>query len=446
MDVVIRSCAGLDVHKETVVVCLRTNSESGQVRKAVRTYRTTTQDLSRLADWLVNEGVTCVAMESTGVYWKPIFNVFEDRPFRVMLCNAQHVKQVPGRKTDVKDCEWIADLLQHGLLKASFVPARHLRELRDLTRHRTKLSDQQTAVVNRIHKTLEDANIKLSSVATDILGVSGRAMIEALIRGVTSPAELANLARSRLRGKMPELQEAMEGRVREHHRFMLERLWTQLRFLEDETALLDKRVEQVMKEADAQEAAPKPEPPSPGGGGGEGESDPVKPAVPTFRKAIEILETLPGIRQRAAENILAEIGTDMSQFPLAKNLASWAGVCPGNNESGGKKRSGATRKGNRWLRRALNMAAWGAARTKETYFNAAYRRWAGRRGGKRATVAVGHALLVTIHAMLQKGQPFSDLGPKHFDKLDPARLTRYHVKRLKDLGYRVTIEEEEEAA
>lgn len=444
MDVVHSRCAGLDVHKATVMACLRAYKD-GKTKKVVRTYRTTTKDLTRLADWLANERVTCVAMESTGVYWKPIFNVLEEHPYEVMLCNARHVKQVPGRKTDVKDCEWIAQLLQHGLLTGSFVPPRHQRDLRDLTRHRTKLTDQRTAVANRIHKLLEDANIKLSSVATDVLGVSGRAMIEAMIDGEEDPKILADLARSTLRGKIPELEVALEGRVRTHHRFMLERLYGQVRFLEAEIEVLDGRIADVMARADAERAPPDPEPPSPGDPG-DPPADPGSdrpsppPEPPSYGRALELLRTVPGIQQRAAETILAEIGTDMRQFSTAGHLASWAGVCPGNNESAGKKRSGSTRKGDRWLRRALTMAAWGASRTKNSYFNAAYRRWAGRRGAKRATVAVAHALLVTTYALLSTGKVYTDLGADHFDKLAPERIRRYHVKRLQALGFAVQLE------
>jgi transposase len=510
MDVVIRRCAGLDIHKKSIAVCVRIVSDSGRVSKTLRTYRTTTRDLSTLATWLVNEGVTHVAMESTGVYWKPIFNIFEDMPFETMLCNAQHVKIVPGRKTDLKDCEWIAQLLQHGLLKASFVPPREIRELRDLTRHRTKLADQKTAVVNRIHKTLEDANIKLSSVASDIVGVSGRAMIEAIIKGEEDPKRLADLAKAQLRGKIPDLELALEGRIQDHHRFMLARLHKQLQYLEDEIDVFDMRVHRVMAEADAKQAALKPAEASPliESVQGEDTSKPVQgedtskpvqgedtsksvqaedtskpvqgedtskagplfesvqgddtsksvqgddtsksvqgddtskaePSPLPFLLGIALLVTIPGVQRRTAENLLAEIGTDMRQFPTAKHLASWAGVCPGNNESAGKRRSGATTKGNRWVRRLLTTSAWSLSRSKATYFSSAYKRLAPRRGKNKALVAIGHSLLVTAYHMLRDATEYSDLGPDHYNKLDPERQTRYYVRRLEALGHKVTIE------
>ena len=361
MDLIHACCAGLDVHKKTVVACVRRVGPDGQVSREVRTFGTMTADLLALADWLDAEGVSHVAMESTGVYWKPVFHLLEGR-FEVLLVNAQHIKQVPGRKTDVKDAEWIAQLLQHGLLAASFVPPPPIRELRDLTRQRPQLVRERAAVANRIQKVLEDANIKLASVATDVLGVSGRAMLAALIGGSDDPAALADLARGRLRGKIPELPQALQGRVTDHHRFLLRMLLEQVEQLEGLIAEYAARIEEV--------AAP-------------------------FAEAAARLETIPGVGAAAAEVIVAEIGTDMTQFPTAGHLASWAGLCPGNNESAGKRRSGKTTKGSQWLRTVLVQVAWAASHTKETIFSATYRRWAKRLGKKKALVALGHKILVT---------------------------------------------------
>src|SRR5947209_4334028 len=299
MDTLYPCCAGLDVHKATVVACVRTATAGGKARREVRTFGTMTADLLALADWLAGAGVTHVAMESTGVYWKPVFHLLEGR-FEILLVNAQHIKQVPGRKTDVKDCEWIAQLLQHGLLRASFVPPQPIRELRELTRQRTQLVGEKSAVANRIQKVLEDANIKLGSVASDVLGVSGRDMLEAIIAGEEAPEKLADLARRRLRSKIPELQLALQGRVTDHHRFLLRLLVEHVNHLESLIAQLGTRIEAVL--------------------------------VP-FAEAAARLDTIPGVDRRAAEIIVAEIGTDMGAFPTADHLASWAGMCPGNNES-----------------------------------------------------------------------------------------------------------------
>jgi transposase len=405
-------CAGLDVHKDTVVACLRRIEPGGKAHKEVRTFGTMTRDLLALSDWLAAAGVTHVAMESTGVYWKPIFNLLEGR-FEVLLVNAQHVKQVPGRKTDVKDCEWIAQLLQHGLLRGSFIPPRPLRELRDLTRQRVQLLAERTAVANRIQKVLEDANIKLASVASDVLGVSGRAMLGALVRGEADPARLAELAKRRLRGKIPQLRSALHGQVTEHHRFLLGLLMDHLRHLEDWVERLSARIEEVMG-----------------------------PLAEQVRR----LTTIPGVETRAAQNILAEIGPDMSPFPTAGHLASWAGVCPGNNQSAGKRRGGQTTRGNRWLRQAVVQSAWAASRSKGTYLSAHYRRLAARRGKKRAALALGHTLLVTIYHMLREGTDYSDLGPDYLDRLQSERLARSLVRRLEGLGHRVILEPREGAA
>jgi transposase len=406
MDTLYPRCAGLDVHKSNVVVCVRCCDRPGKVFEEVRTFSTMTRDLLALSDWLAGHGVTHVAMESTGVYWKPIFNILGDR-FEVILVNAEHIKQVPGRKTDVKDCQWIAQLLQHGLLKASFVPPLPIRELRDLTRQRTQLIQERTAAANRIQKVLEDANVKLAGVATDVLGASGRDMLGALIAGETDPEKLADLARKRLREKIPALRRALQGRVTEHHRFLLRMHLDHVTHLEELIGRLGARIEE---------------------------------ALAPFAGAAERLQTIPGISQRVAETVLAEVGTKMEQFPSADHLASWAGMCPGNNESAGKRRSGRITKGNRWLKRILVQAAWAASHTKGTYLAAQYRRLAKRRGYKRALVAVGHTLLGIIYQVLKRGTTYAELGADFLDRLEPARLTRQLVKRLEALGHKVTLE------
>lgn len=414
MDVLHPCVAGLDVHKQTVVACVRRVGEGGRLWTEVRTFDTATRHLAALRTWLEAEGVTHVAMESTGVFWKPVYNCLEGHFTHVLLVNARDMKQVPGRKTDVKDSEWIAQLLQFGLLRGSFVPARTQRELRDLTRHRTTLVEEHNRVVNRLHKVLQDANIKLSSVASDILGVSGRQMIEALGRGEDDPVVLAEFARRRLRGKIPQLRAALEGQVREHHRFLLRLLLEQLDFLARAIDELTGHITEV--------------------------------AAPPVQAAVALLTTIDGVGQRVAETIAAELGTSMAPFPSHKHCASWAGVCPGNNESAGKRKSGKTSKGNRWLRRALAEAAWAAARTKGTYLAAQFRRIARRRGTRRAIVAVSHTVLVASYHILAKGVPYADLGADHFDRLQPERLTRYHVTKLRSLGYQVTLTPLENAA
>jgi transposase len=413
MDTLYPVCAGLDVHKETVVACLRRTDGGGKARQEVRTFGTMTSQLLELSDWLSAEGVTHVAMESTGVYWKPIWNILEDQ-FEILLVNAQHIKQVPGRKTDVKDAEWIAQLLQHGLLRGSFVPCTPQRELRELTRQRRQLVAAKASVANRIQKVLEDANIKLASVATDVLGVSGRDMLRALVEGRTDPEFLAELARRKLRAKIPQLRLALHGRVTEHHRFLL-------RLLLDELTHLEGLIERVTTRI--QEELPSP-----------------------FVEAVQRLATIPGIDVRAAENILAEIGTDMAQFPSAGHLASWTGMCSGNRESAGKRQSGRTTKGNRWLRTTLVQVAWAASRTKQTYLSAQYRRLASRRGKKRALVALGHTILVIIYHLLKGGSTYEELGPDYLDRLDTERLTRGLVRRLERLGHEVTLKRKEPAA
>jgi transposase len=367
MDIIHACCAGLDVHKKTVVACIRVVGPDGAISREVRTFGTMTGELLALSDWLAAHGVGHIAMESTGVYWKPIFNLLEGS-FKVILVNAHHLKQVPGRKTDVKDAEWIAQLLQYGLLSPSFIPPPNVRELRDLTRQRTQIVRDHSAVANRIQKVLEDANIKLASVASDVLGVSGRAMIRALIDGQDDPDRLADLAKRSLRGKIPALKLALHGRMSEHHRFLLRALMDQVESLEGLIARFGAQIEQRMA-----------------------------PLV----EATQRLRGIPGVGLQAAEVIVAELGTDMTVFPTAGNLSSWAGMCPGNNESAGKKRSGKTTKGSQWLRTTLVQVAWAASHTKETIFSACYHRWAKRLGKKKALIAVAHKILVVIYHLLK---------------------------------------------
>jgi len=407
MDTLYSACAGLDVHKKTVVACVRRRDGGGKTRSQTRTFGTTTAALLELSDWLSRSGVTHVAMESTGVFWKPIWNLLEGQ-FEILLVNAQHIKQVPGRKTDVKDAEWIAQLLQHGLLRGSFVPPTAQRELRELTRQRRKLIQANAAVANRIQKVLEDANIKLSSVATDVLGVSGRAMLEAIVAGEADPTALAERARGRLRRKLPQLEQALRGRVTDHHRFLLRLLLDDLTAREGLIARLSERIRAVM-----------PEP---------------------MQEAMRRLVTIPGVEQRAAEAIVAETGPYLAPFASAPQLASWAGMCPGNHESAGKRKSGKTTKGNHWLREVLVQSAWPASRAKRTYLAAQFRRLAGRRGKKRAAVAVAHSLLVVIFHLLKGKATYQELGADYFDRLDQDRLTRGLVRRLEQLGLKVTLE------
>ena len=412
MDIVYERCAGMDVHKDTVVVCVVRSDAGGRAKKEIKTFGTMTKNLWALATWLAQEGVTHVAMESTGVFWKPIFNILEAQ-FEILLVNARHIKNVPGRKTDVKDCEWIADLLRHGLLKASFVPDRPQRELRDLTRHRVQLTGEHTRTSNRIQKILEDANIKLASVASDVLGTSGRQMIQALLAGNQEPSQMADLARGRMRSKKESLTEALEGHVTEHHRFMLRTLWEHLLFIEKTIATMDARIEEQMR---------------------------------PFEAEIQRLDGITGVDRVVAQALIAEVGVDMSRFATDDHLASWAGICPGNHQSAGKRKSGSTPKANRWLKRALGQAAWAASHSKNTYLSSQFRQIAKRRGKKRATIAVAHTILTAAYHVLRKGVEYHELGADYFDRLHPDRLRQYYVKRLQKLGFQVAISETTTAA
>ena len=407
METVVSRCAGLDVSKDEVVACVRVPDDKGGRRKEVRTFRTFTADLEALADWLASEGVTQVVMEATGQYWKSPWYVLEDRGFDLLLVNARHVKIVPGRKTDVKDAEWLAELLEHGLLRGSFVPPAAIRELRDLTRYRKRLVQAHTAECQRVQKTLEDAGIKLDSVASHVLGVSGRAMLKALVAGERDPQVLAELAKGRLRVKIPDLRRALRGRFGEHHALLVRIALDHVEHLEEAIGTLDEEIDRV---------------------------------TGPFAEARDRLDTITGVGKRAAESIVAEIGVDMGVFPTASHLASWAGSCPGNNVTGGKRRSGKPTKGNRWLGEILIECAWAAARSRDTYLSAQFWRLARRIGKKKAAVAVSHSILVIAWHLLSKGCDYDDLGGDYFVKRDADRQRQQAVSRLEALGFTVTLE------
>jgi transposase len=402
MEVVYERCAGLDVHRDTVVASVITPAG-----RELRTFGTVTDELLALADWLLALGVTHVAMESTGVYWKPIYNLLESTGLELLVVNARHIKAVPGRKTDVRDAEWIADLLRHGLLRGSFIPDRGQRELRELVRYRRRLIEERAREAERLHKTLEGANVKLGAVASNILGASGRAMLTALVEGRDDPEVLAALAKGRLRNKHDRLVAALRGLIGPHQRHLLATQLRHIDFLDAEIVGLSSEIEERMR---------------------------------PFAAALALADSIPGVGQRTAEGILAEIGTDMTRFPTSAHLASWARMCPGTDESAGKRKSGATGAGNVWLRAALVEAAHAAARTKGTYLAAQYRRIAARRGAKRAAVAVGHSILVALHQMLSTGAMYEDLGATWFDERDRRAIVRRSVQRLEGLGYKVTLE------
>jgi transposase len=406
MEVVYQRCCGLDIHKKSVTACVIIAGPQGAAKKDIRIFATMTEDLLLLSDWLMEHEVTHVAMESTGVYWKPVWNVLEGN-FHLLLANARHIKTVPGRKTDVKDCEWIAELLRHGLLRGSFVPERAQRELRELTRYRTSLIEERTAEINRLQKILEGANIKLASVASDIMGKSGRQMLEGLVGGATDATALAELAKGRLREKIPLLERALAGHFGAHQRFLVAQQLAHIDFLDEAIGRVDEEVVERMR---------------------------------PFQADIERLDTIPGVGQRTAEAIVAEIGVDLSRFPTAGHLASWAGMCPGNKESAGKRQSGKTRKGNPALRSMLVEAARAAGRTKDTYLSAQYHRLAARRGSKKAAVAVGHTILVIAYYLLTRQKNYHDLGSHYFDERDHERVTQRLIHRLEVLGHKVTVE------
>ena len=405
MEITFRCCAGVDVHKKFVTVTARVIDEQGTLRLERRRFGTMLADLEALAAWLVSLGVTHVAMESTGVYWKPIYNVLAPH-CAGWVVNASHLAQVPGRKTDVSDADWIAQLMQYGLLERSFIPGEEQRDLRDLTRYRTRLVGERSAEINRLQKILEDANLKLASVASDVRGASSQAMLHALLAGSNDPATLAQLAKGKLRDKLPELEAALTGRVREHHRYMLGEILAHIDELDRRIVALDEHIQSRTQPHQA---------------------------------LIERLDAIPGVDRRTAEVLLAEVGTNVTAFPSAKHLAAWACLCPGNNITGGKRRSGRTRRGQNWLRPALVEAAWAASRTK-TYLGAQYWRLRSRRGEKRAAVAVAHSILTIVYHLLSKPEAvFADLGGDFFLKRDAEQEQRRAVRKLEALGFGVTL-------
>jgi transposase len=412
MQILYPCCCGLDVHTKTVVACL-----IKQGNKQIRTFSTMTDDLLALSDWLTSAGCTHIAIESTGVYWKPVFNLLEGL-LTVILVNARHVKAVPGRKTDVKDCEWLADLLRHGLLKASFIPPLHIRELRELTRYRQTLVKEQTALANRVQKLIESANIKLGQVATDVLGASGRLMLRALADGEQDSFKLAEMARGRLTKKKAELRRALKGQLTSAQRFVLGEL---LKLLDELSAAVERVNEKLRQQVE-------------------------KNTEPFVAEAVTLLETIPGIGRRIAETIVSEIGVDMSRFPTGAHLASWAGMCPGNNESAGKRLSGKTNKGSTYLRDGLIQAAWAATHTKQTYLAAQFKRLVRVKGKKRALIAVGHSIIVIAYHLLKQHKSYQDLGGDYFDRQNVELQRSRLINKLEALGLKVTVEVKESAA
>jgi len=405
MEAIVERCAGLDVHQATVVACLNIGAVGTRPTKQIRTFGTTLSDLEALRDWLTANGCTLAAMESTGIYWVPVHAVLEGH-VELVVGNAQHIKNVPGRKTDVKDCDWISDLARHGLIAKSFAPPRPIRELRDLTRYRSKLVQAASAERNRLLKLLESANVKLASVASDVFGVSGWAMLQALVEGKRTPAEMAQLAQRRMRRKLAELERALHGRLEEHHRFLLGVQMRRIEAMEADVAELDQRLRRKL--------------------------------VP-YRRQMHLLRQIPGVDWVTAATIIAEIGADMTAFASSAHLASWASMCPGSYESAGKRRGGKTRKGNVHLKTALVMAAKAAGKTKGTYLGDKYRRLRARIGASRAGVAIGHKILVIAYRMLTDGADYQDLGPGYLDQLNTRRTAGNLLRRLREMGYHVQL-------
>lgn len=402
MEVVYTHCCGLDVHKKRITACAITPEG-----KEIKTFGTMTEDLLGLADWVTGKGCTCVAMESTGVFWKPVYNVLELRNLKILVVNAKHIKAVPGRKTDVSDAEWIAQLLRHGLLKGSYIPDREQRELRELVGLRKSFIEERSRQVNRLQKVLEGAGIKLSAVVTDITGASGRAMLEAMVKGIEDPQVLSKLAKGRLKNKKEDLVQALRGLVGPHQRMLIDTLLHHIDFLDQQIARLDEEVEERMR---------------------------------PFEHQIKLLDGIPGIGRRNAEVIIACAGVDMSRYPSAAHFSSWSGVAPGNNESAGKRKSACTRKGNPLLRTTLIQSARAAARTRNTYLHEQYHRIAARRGSNRAAVAVAHSIAVIVFHILKTGKPYQDVGADYFVKLRHNKVVHRNIKQLEALGYKVVLE------
>jgi transposase len=405
MEVVYPRCCGIDVHKTFLLACLSVVRPDGQRQKELRRFETMTGDLLLLVDWLQAAGCTHVAMESTGVYWKPVYNLLEGL-FDVVVVNAQHMKAVPGHKTDVKDAEWIADLMQHGLLKASFIPSPQQRELRDLTRYRTTLIQERTRLVNRLHKVLEDANLKLACVISDVMGQTGRSILQALVDGQDDPEQLALLAQGKVKAKREVLVKALCGHIKAHHRFLLKEILAMVQALDLSIKHLDLVIEEILR---------------------------------PFEATIQRLDEVTGLARRGIETILAELGWNMDQFPDAAHAASWVGICPGNYQTGGKRLSGKIRKGNRWVKAVLVQGAHAAGKTN-TYLGEQYRRLRKRRGSKRAAVAVGHSMFVIVYHMLKTGESYHEKGTSYFDELDSQRKQERLVGQLERLGYQVTLQ------
>ncbi|MFZ0711099.1 MAG: IS110 family transposase [Terrimicrobiaceae bacterium] len=398
-------CAGLDVHKRIVVACVLKGAFGEEVTSKVKSFGTTTPELMEMIEWLKSCGATHVAMEATGNYWMPIYNLLEGH-FELVVANAAHMKAVPGRKSDVQDAEWIAELLRHGLLRSSFIPSREQRDLRELTRHRSSLAGKRAQAANELQKSLESANIKLQSVVTDITGASSMEMLQELTNGKSNPKELAQLAKRRLRAKIPELEKALRGNLRRHHQMIIEQLLADIGLFAAQIAELDAYIENLLRQE---------------------------------QEIIDRLDDTPGINRRIAEIVIAEAGTDMNRFPNQYHFASWIGLCPGQNESAGKRKSGKTRKGNRALRSALVEAAHGAVRKKDSYYGAQYRRIAVRRGKKRALVAVAHSMAIAIYHMLKSKTPYRELGANFFDTINPVKALNRLTKRIESLGYHVSV-------
>jgi transposase len=405
MQVLFSRCAGLDVHKATVVGCVLITAANGSVTKEVRTFGTVTRDLLALGDWLKGHQVTHAAMESTGSYWKPVYNLLEGQA-ELLVVNAQHIKAVPGRKTDIKDAEWIADLLRHGLLRGSFIPAKPQRELRELVRHRANLVGRRAQVVNELQRTLESTNIKLGNVVSDITGVSATGMLQAILGGQTDEIALAKMARGRLKQKEEQLRAALQGKVEEHHRLILTQLLADIAGYEEQIAEAGALIAQRLQ---------------------------------SQQELLDRLDDIPGVNQRVAQVIAAEVGTDVKRFPTSQHLISWAGVCPGNNESAGKRHSSRIKAGNRSLRAAIVEAANAAGHKKNCYLSAMYHRVASKRGKKRALIAVARTILQSCYYMIQRGAKYQDLGADYYEKRNPEGLARHLAKRIQKLGFTVTL-------